>query len=115
MLTTSRESLRVQGERLHRLSALPSRPASAHLSAAEALGFPAVQLFVECAAESSGEFELSDADVPLVSEICRKGCAAEKAMQKKWRRKDPTPQDIAWSGGQEPSCAEPTALWLTKG
>ena len=22
------------------------------------------------------------------------------AMQKKWRRKDPTPQDIAWSGGQ---------------
>jgi predicted ATPase len=72
----------VQGERLHRLSALPSRPASAHLSAAEALGFPAVQLFVECAAESSGEFELSDADVPLVSEICRKGCAAEKAMQK---------------------------------
>jgi predicted ATPase len=67
----------VQGERLHRLSALPSRPASAHLSAAEALGFPAVQLFLECAAESSGEFELSDADVPLVSEMMQKSGAGK--------------------------------------
>jgi hypothetical protein len=35
-------------------------------------------------------------------------------MQKSGAGIDPTPQDIAWSGGQEPSCAELTVLWLTK-
>jgi predicted ATPase len=72
ILATSREPLRVQGERVHRLSALPTPPASVRSSADEALAFPAVQLFVERAAASSGEFELSDADAPLVAEICRR-------------------------------------------
>ena len=71
ILATSREPLRAEGEHVHRLSPLPSAPASARLGAAEALGFPAVELFVERAAASLGEFELSDADAPVVAEICR--------------------------------------------
>jgi hypothetical protein len=41
-------------------------------SAVQALTFPAIQLFVERAAESLERFELSDADAPIVAEICRK-------------------------------------------
>jgi DNA-binding winged helix-turn-helix (wHTH) protein len=42
VLATSREPLRAEGERVHRLSPLESPPPSARLTAAEALGFPAV-------------------------------------------------------------------------
>ena len=72
MLATSREPLRIEGEHVHRLSPLASPPASAPLTAAEALGFPAVQLFVERAAATLEEFELSDADAPIVADICQK-------------------------------------------
>ena len=50
ILATSREPLRAEGEHLHPLSTLGSPPVSARLSAAEALAFPAVELFVERAA-----------------------------------------------------------------
>jgi len=72
ILATSREALRVKGEHVHRLGPLESPPASARLKAAEALRFPAVQLFVEQAAESIGEFKLRDEDASVVGEICRK-------------------------------------------
>jgi predicted ATPase/DNA-binding winged helix-turn-helix (wHTH) protein len=72
ILATSRQPLRVEGEHVHRLSGLESPPPSALLTAAEALAFAAVQLFVERAAASLGEFGLDDADAPLVAEICRK-------------------------------------------
>jgi predicted ATPase/DNA-binding winged helix-turn-helix (wHTH) protein len=72
ILATSRESLRAKAEGVHRLSPLASPPASSGLTAAEALTFPAIQLFVERAAESLEGFELSDADAPIVAEICRK-------------------------------------------
>jgi predicted ATPase len=42
------------------------------LSAAKALGFPAIQLFVERTADVLGEFCLRDVDVPIVVDICRK-------------------------------------------
>src|SRR5208282_2013897 len=61
ILATSREPLRVEGERVHRLSPLPSPAIAIGLTAARALTFPAVQLFIERAAASLGEFELSDA------------------------------------------------------
>jgi predicted ATPase/DNA-binding winged helix-turn-helix (wHTH) protein len=72
ILATSREPLRAKGERVHRLSplAVPSR--SSRLTASQALGFSAVQLFVERAAANLDGFELSDADAPVVSDICRK-------------------------------------------
>jgi predicted ATPase len=57
---------------MYRLSPLASPRASARLTAAEARGFPAVQLFVERAAANMGDFQLSDADAPIVAEICRK-------------------------------------------
>ncbi len=72
MLATSREPLRVEGEHVHRLGPLESPPASPRLNAAEALRFPAVQLFVAQAAASIGGFELRDEDAPVVGEICRK-------------------------------------------
>lgn len=72
ILATSREPLRAEGERVHRLSSLKSPPASDRLTAAEALGFPSVQLFVERAAATVNDFEFSDADAPMVADICRK-------------------------------------------
>ena len=72
ILATSREPLRVENEQVHRLPPLESPPTSAGLTAAAALGFPAVQLFVERAAAILGEFELHDEDAPIVADICRK-------------------------------------------
>src|SRR5260221_3230315 len=72
ILATCREPLRAEGEHIYRLPPLTSPPSSAQLTAAEALAFPAVQLFVERAAASLGKFELSDADAPFVAEICTK-------------------------------------------
>jgi predicted ATPase/DNA-binding winged helix-turn-helix (wHTH) protein len=72
LLATSREPLRVKGEFVYRLPLLGSPPAEAGLSAMRALDFPAVQLFVERVAASGNGFELSDADAPVVGEICRR-------------------------------------------
>lgn len=72
ILATSREPLRAQGEWVQRLSPLGLPPASATLSAAEALRSPAVQLFVERAAASAGGFDLADADAAVVAGICRR-------------------------------------------
>jgi predicted ATPase/DNA-binding winged helix-turn-helix (wHTH) protein len=72
VLATSRESLRVEGEHVHRLSPLDSPPDDVNITATQALGFPAVQLFVERAVASGRRFELSDADAPVVGEICRR-------------------------------------------
>jgi predicted ATPase/DNA-binding winged helix-turn-helix (wHTH) protein len=72
ILATSREPLRAEGERVHRLSPLESPAASSDLTAAEALAFPSVRLFVERAAAILDGFELNDADAPIVADICRK-------------------------------------------
>jgi predicted ATPase/DNA-binding winged helix-turn-helix (wHTH) protein len=72
LLATSREPLRSEGERVHRLSPLEAPPASATLSVAEALAFPAIELFTERARASLDTFELEDADVPAVCDLCRR-------------------------------------------
>ena len=72
ILATSREPLRIEGEHVHRLSQLESPCALAGLTAAEALVFPAIQLFVESTAAHLGEFEIEDADAPIVAEICQR-------------------------------------------
>jgi predicted ATPase/DNA-binding winged helix-turn-helix (wHTH) protein len=72
ILATSREPLRVGGEFVRRLSPLPCPPPSEALTAAEALRYPAVQLFVDCVTFGQGDFELSDEDAPFVGEICRR-------------------------------------------
>jgi predicted ATPase len=72
ILATSREPLRAKGEHVHRLPPLQTPRTSMGLTAAEALGFPAVRLFVERAAATLGAFELNDAGAPIVADICRK-------------------------------------------
>jgi predicted ATPase/DNA-binding winged helix-turn-helix (wHTH) protein len=72
ILATSREPLRVEGERVRRLSPLASPPLTVRLSAAEALEFAAVQLFVERAAATASEFELNDGNASTVGDICRR-------------------------------------------
>jgi DNA-binding winged helix-turn-helix (wHTH) protein len=47
ILATSREPLRAGGEHVHHLASLAAPPRSQELTAAQALAFPAVQLFVE--------------------------------------------------------------------
>jgi predicted ATPase/DNA-binding winged helix-turn-helix (wHTH) protein len=71
VLATSREALRVEGEYVYRLSALDSPPEVSR-SAAQVLSFAAAALLVERAAASGHPFQLTDADAPIVAEICRK-------------------------------------------
>jgi predicted ATPase/DNA-binding winged helix-turn-helix (wHTH) protein len=72
ILATSRELLRVDGERIHRLPPLASPPEDAVLTAASALAYPAVELFVERATAGDGEFELTDANASDVGNLCRR-------------------------------------------
>jgi len=71
ILTTSREPLQVEGEQVYRIHPLAFPADDESLTAAQALAFPAVQLFVERAAEHGSGFELNDADAPIVGKVCR--------------------------------------------
>lgn len=72
ILATSREPLRVEGEHVHRLPPLGVPPVTDGLTAAAALRFPAVQLFVERATAILDTFELTDMNAGLIAEICRR-------------------------------------------
>jgi predicted ATPase/DNA-binding winged helix-turn-helix (wHTH) protein len=73
IVATSREPLRAEGEWLHRLASLELPPQErASATAAEALGYSAVELFNEHATAATDRFALYDADVPAVLEICRR-------------------------------------------
>ena len=72
LLVTSREVMRAQGEFTYRLPPLEVPPTGASLTAEEALGFAAVQLFVDRVAAAEDTFRFTDADAPTVCEICRK-------------------------------------------
>src|SRR5271166_1707824 len=72
ILATSRERLGVAGEHEHRLGPLSWPQPSATLTAAEAAAFPAVQLFVERVTATVEDFVLTDANAPLVVEVCRR-------------------------------------------
>ena len=73
ILATSRESLRVKGERVHRLAPLGFAAKTTGLTASEALAFPSVQLFVDRASECLDSFVLlGNQEAPLVADICRR-------------------------------------------
>lgn len=72
ILATSREALRAEGEHVHLLYSLDSPPNDPGLSAAEALRYPAVQLFMERALAGGYPSELSDTDAPVVANMCRR-------------------------------------------
>jgi predicted ATPase/DNA-binding winged helix-turn-helix (wHTH) protein len=71
LLVTSREPLRAEGESVHRLAPLDAPPRAAGTTASEALRFSAVELFVERAASTMGDFQLTDFDAAVVADICR--------------------------------------------
>jgi predicted ATPase/DNA-binding winged helix-turn-helix (wHTH) protein len=72
LLITSREQLRCEGEWVQRLRPLSLPTQETPLSAAEALAYPGVQLFVERAGAAFDAFRFDDAAVPGVVEICRR-------------------------------------------
>jgi predicted ATPase/DNA-binding winged helix-turn-helix (wHTH) protein len=72
VLITSREPLRIKGERVHRLAPLESPPVKADITAGEAKAYAAVQLFADRATASFDRFSLDDASAPAVCEICRR-------------------------------------------
>ncbi len=72
LLTTSREALRVEGEHVHRLDPLESPTEVLGMTADTIQTFPAVQVFLERAAASGWSGDLTDDDVPIVAETCRR-------------------------------------------
>jgi predicted ATPase len=72
LLTTSRESLKVGGERCCRIRALESPPDGSAQTAKAVLQYPALQLFVRRVSARNGIFVLTDEEAPFVAEICRK-------------------------------------------
>ena len=70
VVATSREPLRARSEWVLRLAPLELPPPAAARTAEEALAFSAIELFAERAMASLDTFELQDADVPLVVDIC---------------------------------------------
>jgi predicted ATPase/DNA-binding winged helix-turn-helix (wHTH) protein len=72
ILITSREPLQIAGERVHRLMPLECPPVKANITAADAMGYAAVQLFVDRATASVSDFSLKETLAPAVAEICRR-------------------------------------------
>jgi predicted ATPase/DNA-binding winged helix-turn-helix (wHTH) protein len=72
ILATSREALRIEGEHVYRLDALACPPDAPGLTADAVQQFPATQLFVERAVASGARLDVSDAEAPIVANICRK-------------------------------------------
>ncbi|NYE59416.1 putative ATPase/DNA-binding winged helix-turn-helix (wHTH) protein [Duganella sp. 1224] len=70
ILATSREPLRADGERLHRLEALAVPPPQ--VTREDALSWPAVQLFTERAMASMNGLDLSADNLRHIVHICRR-------------------------------------------
>jgi predicted ATPase/DNA-binding winged helix-turn-helix (wHTH) protein len=72
LLTTSRESLKVEGEHCYRVLPLDCPPDGSEHTAHAVLRYPAVQLFVRRVAARAGSVVLADEEAPFVAEMCRK-------------------------------------------
>jgi predicted ATPase/DNA-binding winged helix-turn-helix (wHTH) protein len=72
ILATSREAMRVPGERVIRLCPLDCPPEQPGLTASEVLVYPAARLFAERVSARRGDFSLGNDEAPMVAEICRK-------------------------------------------
>ncbi len=71
ILATSREPLRSQFETVHLLAPLRCPPEGRRVDREEALAYSAVALFVTRAGAATG-FSPTDADIPVVVDICRR-------------------------------------------
>ncbi len=72
VLTTTREPIKVAGEQAYFVPSLSVPEETEILTAEAALRHGAVRLFVERAAAAADGYRLSDADAPIVAEICRR-------------------------------------------
>ena len=72
IIATSREPLRLAGEKVHRLMPLGLPGEGSSIAVPGLLTCPATQLFVERAIAGSDSFAFKDTDIPFVVEICRK-------------------------------------------
>jgi predicted ATPase/DNA-binding winged helix-turn-helix (wHTH) protein len=72
VLATSREALRIEGERIYRLDALAYPPEAPGFTVSAIEQFPATQLFIERAMANGARLDVSDAEAAIVSDICRK-------------------------------------------
>lgn len=72
LLATSREPLKADGERVHRLQPLEIPDSGDPLTAAEAMRFGAIDLFVDRATASLDTYLFHDADVDAVVDVCRR-------------------------------------------
>ncbi len=72
VLCTSREPLRSDGEQLHRLETLAVPAPGTVLQATDALGYAAIELFVERAKARIEGFELEDRHVSPLIALCRR-------------------------------------------
>jgi predicted ATPase/DNA-binding XRE family transcriptional regulator len=70
ILSTSRQSLHVEGEAVYHLASLDVPARGAALPAGEAMRYGAIALFVDRATAADASFRLTDETVPAVTEIC---------------------------------------------
>lgn len=72
IVATSREALRVNGERIYAIPPLGLPPLAGPLTAQQALAFPSVQLFMDRAMEGGYDAALEDRHAAVVAGICRR-------------------------------------------
>src|SRR6201987_3598332 len=72
VLTTSRESLKVEGEHCYRVLPLDCPPEGSEQTANAVLRYPATQLFVQRVAARAGSIVLTDEEAPSIAEMCRR-------------------------------------------
>ena len=72
IIATSREPLRVRGEHVHRLGALPYPDDPVGLTVPEILAYPAVELFCSRVAAADSDFAPEEEAVRLAADICRR-------------------------------------------
>ncbi|SNS95365.1 ATP-binding protein [Pseudomonas segetis] len=72
ILATSREALRIDGEHVRRIGPLQYPPESGVENKEQALNFTALQLLVERAKASQDTYELTNEDLQVASDLCRR-------------------------------------------
>lgn len=72
LLATSRESLRADGECVHRLQPLECPPDVSGMTATELLEYPAARLFVGRLSTRGVAPDIAESDVPTIAAICRR-------------------------------------------
>ena len=81
LLVTSREPLRVRGERVVPVAPLQLPEAGAPVDPAALAAIPAVAFFLACARDARPDFALTEANAAAVAEICRRLDGLPLALQ----------------------------------